>query len=111
MSNNNYFTIAFKILTYLRHCYENGEQPNPDVLQATTFNISQEQYLNTLEMLKDDGYIKGIQFVIGIDGRIPTNINNYKITSSGLQYLEENSMMKKAYKALKEAREWLPFIK
>lgn len=41
---------------------------------------------------------------------VVNNIQNTEITSKGLQYLEENSMMKKVCKVLKEFRDWLPSI-
>ena len=31
-----------------------------------------------------------------------------RLTLTGLDYLENNSSMKKAYKILKEAKEWIP---
>lgn len=76
-----------------------------------TFNIDQKQFLRTLKMLLDDGYITGVSLTRTINGpMIVNNIHNTEITSNGLQYLEENSMMQKAYKVLKEVRDWLPYI-
>lgn len=108
MSNNNYFSVAYKILSYLKYCYENGQAPDVNVLQAGTFNISKQQFINTLQMLNDDGYLKGFKLISTKTGLLVNGLNEIKITSSGLQYLEENSMMKKAYKTFKEVRDWLP---
>jgi len=108
MRNNDYFTVAYKILSYLRKCYENGEDADPNILTADTFKISKKQFLRTLQMLLEDGYIKGLSLESTIGGpTIVSNLSWSRITSSGLQYLSENSMMKKAYKALKEVRDWL----
>lgn len=107
MSNNDYFTIAYKILSYLKYCYENGQDADPDVLKADTFNISQQQFVRTLQMLFEDGHIKGSTFW----GKLSVNRSNIVITSDGLQYLAENSMMQKAYRIFKEVRDWLPLIK
>ncbi|WP_158593127.1 hypothetical protein [Lactobacillus sp. ESL0233] len=38
MSNNDYFTIAYKILSYLKYCYENGQDTDPNILKADTFD-------------------------------------------------------------------------
>ncbi|SEM41480.1 hypothetical protein SAMN05216431_102138 [Ligilactobacillus sp. WC1T17] len=39
MANNDYFTIAYKVLSYLKYCYENDLGPDTDILQETVFNI------------------------------------------------------------------------
>ena len=62
-------------------------------------------------MLMDDGYIKGLKFTHTKTGTIVSNMDRVYITSDGLQYLEENTMMKKAYKIFKEVRDWLPLMK
>ncbi|MHA3065640.1 YjcQ family protein [Lacticaseibacillus saniviri] len=110
MANNDYFMVAFKILTYLKHCYENGENPNPDMLKPTMYNISANQLIQTFEMLLEDGYIANLGITGTTSGKVLSNLNNTRITSSGLQYLAENSMMQKAYRTAKELRDWLPFI-
>lgn len=111
MANNNYFTVAYKILSYLKYCYENSEDTDINVLQPGTFNIDQKQFLRTLKMLLDDGYITSVSLERTVNGPVVVNnIQNTEITSKGLQYLEENSMMKKVYKVLKEFRDWLPSI-
>lgn len=51
-----------------------------------------------LEMLLEKGYIKGISIRKYIDDSTNTilDLEDIKITIDGLEYLEENSMMKKA---------------
>ena len=56
-------------------------------------------------MLSDDGYVKGVEFTDMLN-----HPRNWHITSQGIQYLEENSLMQKAYKVAKETRDWLPLI-
>lgn len=110
MSNNDYFTVAYKILSYLKHCYENGEEADPNFLSAVTFEISHIQFIKTLQMLKDDNYITGIILTPTTTGTIISGLRSTDITSSGLEYLADNSMMKKAYNILKEFRDWAPLI-
>ena len=85
MSNNDYFSIAYKILSYLKYCYENGV--DVDVLSPGTLNISNRKFYQTLSMLSDDGHIKGVLITSTTSGRIVTGISKLEITSSGLQYL------------------------
>ncbi|MRH08478.1 head protein [Lactobacillus reuteri] len=108
MSNNDFFTVAYKVLSYLKWCYENGKSPDVDILNADTFNISKVQFGNTLKMLKDHGYIDGVSITRTLNGTLVIAISNASITVEGLQYLAENSMMKKAYNVLKEVKDWLP---
>lgn len=111
MNNNNYFSVAYKILDYLKYCYEHGQSPDATILACNTFNISNRQFLLTLQMLTDDGYIKGLTINTTVSGgRVIGGLNNCYATSAGLQYLFENSMMKRAYKTFKEVDSWLPVI-
>nr|WP_275268007.1 YjcQ family protein [Ligilactobacillus salivarius] len=57
---SSYAKVATKILKYLNDCYENGLEPNIGSLNA---NMLGRQYYQTLNMLSDDGYIKGIKFL------------------------------------------------
>ena len=92
-----------------KYCYENGINPDPNILNADTFNISKVQFVNTLQMLSDHGYISGVRFTSAkIEGIVISGLHNASITVEGLQYLAENTMMKKAYKIFKEFRDWLP---
>ena len=112
VNKNNYFNVAYKILLYLKYCYENGTDVNPDVLSPDNIGISEKQFVLTLQMLLEDGYIKGVSLKSTIQGpAIICNIQNTYATSSGLQYLVENSMMTKAYKVSKEVRDWIPLFK
>lgn len=46
-------------------------------------------------MLQDEGYIKGVKISTYISSAV-VNADNIQITLKGLEYLNENSMMKKA---------------
>lgn len=62
MGSNDFFTVAYKILSYLKYCYEHGEQPDPGVINERTLLISKAQYVETLRMLSDHNYIEGVTF-------------------------------------------------
>ena len=100
--NISYAKVATKILKYLNDCYENGLEPNIESLNANRLGISDRQYYQTLKMLTDDGYIKGIEFL----DVIPPGMRSWYI----IQYLEENSLIRKAYNTLKETKDWLPLM-
>ena len=88
VNKNNYFNVAYKILLYLKYCYENGTDVNPDVLSPDNIGISEKQFVLTLQMLLEDLYIKGVSLKSTIQG--PTrfcNSQNTDATIYGLQYL------------------------
>ncbi|WP_240049869.1 YjcQ family protein [Ligilactobacillus salivarius] len=97
-------------MSYLKYCYENGEIPDTNILRSTTFYVTDRQFYQTLQILTDDGYIKELIISPTKNGTLVTGLDNLAITSLGLQYLTENSMMKKAYKMFKEVKVWLPLI-
>jgi hypothetical protein len=114
VNKNNYFNVAYKILTYLKYCYENGIDVDSDTLSPENIGITEKQFVLTLKMLLEDGYIKGVSLtpVMGGPQRwIINHIQETYATSRGLQYLVENSMMAKAYKVSKEVRDWVPLFK
>lgn len=112
VNKNNYFNVAYKILLYLKYCYENGIDADADILSPENIGISEKQFVLTLQMLLEDGYIRGVSLKPTLKGpTIICNIQNTYATSSGLQYLVENSMMTKAYKVSKEVRDWIPLFK
>jgi hypothetical protein len=45
MSNNDYFSIAYKILSYLKYCYENGIDVDVDVLSPGTLEYFEQTIL------------------------------------------------------------------
>ena len=112
VNKNNYFNVAYKILLYLKYCYENGIDADADILSPENIGISEKQFVLTLQMFLEDGYIRGVSLKPTLQGpTIICNIQNTYATSSGLQYLVENSMMTKAYKVSKEVRDWIPLFK
>ena len=77
-------------------------------LETTIFQISKHRLELFLEELVDKNYIKGLTVRHSINGNPIISIGNPRLTLDGLDFLENNSSMKKAYKFLKEAKEWIP---
>lgn len=110
MAKNDYFAIAYKILAYLYECFQTGEEPDTALYNAYALGINTGYWLNVMESLSDEGYIKGVSFVSGTKGNIGIKIINIKITQSGITFLQENTMIAKAKEALKTAKEIIPCI-
>lgn len=111
MSNNDFYTVAYKILDYLKYCYEQGKKADANILSEGTFSISHNQFLRTLKMLVDKGYIDGTSVKVTPDGfYILNNIGRAAITMAGLDYLHDNNAMQEAANQYGEVKQWLPAI-
>lgn len=92
------FMAVYKILSALEKAMDlpsfNAEMISPKLL-----GVSKERWKKYIEMMADVGYIKGVEIENYISGDMSVNIDSIKITLKGLEYLQENSAMRKAYRA------------
>lgn len=81
--------------------------PEFDIEQvgADALGVSKERWNRYIEMMADVGYIKGVSVYQNIAGDTIVNAKDIRITLKGLEYLQENSIMQKIYKAAKGIRE------
>ena len=103
------FKIIYQILKYLeQHLGE--ENLDMDKISNEQLGISFVRWEALLRMMQEEGYIKGLvytQTTSDISPHIVIPIRP-KITIRGLEYLEENSFMKKAGNMLKTIKEIIP---
>lgn len=101
------FSIIFKILSTLERAMD---YPELDIsaLDAKKLKVSEERWCRYIEMLADAGYIKGASIREDISGDTVVDCDGIRITLKGLEYLAENSFMKKAYKAAKGIADIIP---
>ena len=101
------FKIIYKILSQLE---KDMDKPSAD-LDAISYEvlcITENRWLNIIEMLYRDGYIIGVTINREVDGGKNCNCSNMAITIKGLEYLKSNSFMQKAYKAAKGVADLIP---
>ncbi|WP_455090044.1 YjcQ family protein [Peptoanaerobacter stomatis] len=101
------FMVIFKILSILESSLDD-ESVDMDRLSAKALNISENRLNSLLKMLSDSGYIEGVSVRSYNDGGVAVIVNNIKITLAGLEYLSENSLMKKAYNMAKGIADLIP---
>ena len=100
MAKDDYYTIAGKILTYL-YCRLKKKTDKPiEYLAPNTkdFPIDEEYFQYVVKGLYEQEYIDGLLLVRTWDGEI-INLGiseNIMITPAGIDYLRENSGIKKA---------------
>lgn len=101
------FTIIYKILSALDKAMD---YPDFDISQidANVLKVSEERWGRYMEMLVDNGFVKGVRVFKNICGETQVEDSGIRITLKGLEYLTENSMMKRVYKAVKGIKEITP---
>ena len=100
------FKAIYQILRYIEESmdYEGFDEEH---FTAETFKISEPRFYNLLKYLLDKGYITGIKFVSYVGG-CDIIITEPRLTIDGLEYLENNSTMKKVYNILKGIKDITP---
>ena len=77
-------------------------------IDAGALGISQERWARYMEMIADLDYIKGITVKRNVLGETVVQMISPRITLKGLEYLQENSIMKRAYNAVKGIADLIP---
>lgn len=110
MAKNDYFVIVYRILKYLYSKFMEGEDAELDVFGPDALKINNGYWTNVIESMLKDGYIEGVVVIPRLGGAPDVRVDNIRITSKGIEYLQENSMMKKAKVVLKGINEFKGFI-
>lgn len=101
------FKAVYKILSSLEAAMD---YPEFDMSQigAGALGISEERWSRYIEMMADVGYIKGVSIKRDITGQTRISGRDIRITLKGLEYLQENSLMRKMYNAAKGIKDVVP---
>lgn len=110
MPKDDYNKILFMILYGLYCDLKNGKRVQLDDISPTTFGIHESYWLSVVEDAVNDSFIKGPIIRKTKFGRVVSNLEEMTITRQGVDFLTENSQMKKVYEVLKETRDWLPIF-
>lgn len=99
------FKVIYLILRILEKALDG--QVDPEELSPEKLGITPTRRARLLLMMQEAGYISGVQ-VIRVIGMEDVRVDNIHITLKGLEYLEENSLMKKACRMLKDIKDMTP---
>lgn len=109
MAKDDYFYIVYVLLSYLYKCLKKGTAVTPEKLDELGSKYSSEYWTYVLTNLSDDGYITGITKITTLMGE-SYKATNVKITPKGIEYLNENSTMKKIGKTIRTLPEFAPIV-
>lgn len=113
MARDDYFVIAAKILDYLYRCLKQGVTPNPELLSPDALGINESYWSYIFSNLMKSGYVTGViaKQLLGSDEvQVKIQYDRLQITPVGIEYLTENSTMKKALGVLLTIKDLIPFI-
>ena len=96
------FKQIYRILSILRKAMD-LEEWDSKLLSPEALGISLPMWSRLMAMLLKEGYITGGEAWASFDVSYPkVKLTRPEITLKGLEYLEENSLMKKAGEMIKE---------
>ncbi len=102
------FRIIYRILKFLNESMDYDEFDS-EAFTADRFGTNDNRFRALLIQLQKDGYIEGLEIVRYIRQKPMINPPMCPvITLKGLEYLNENSMMKKAAKMAKGIVDTIP---
>lgn len=95
------FKIIYKILKAL-HDAMDFEEFSHEAISPEVLGITQARWNVLMAMLVKNGYVEDVALTPILGRQVVASLGRRpQITLKGLEYLEENSMMKKAAKAAK----------
>ena len=107
MTPLNDFSVIYKILKALYQSMDCDEF-DMDRISANALNVNENKRAALLEMLSSEGYIYGITVKRSIDGQVMLSICNPRLTLKGIEYLNDNRLMKKAANLAKGIKDVTP---
>lgn len=101
------FTIIYKILSALDKAMD---YPDFDISQidANVLKVSEERWGRYMEMLVDNGFVKGVRVFKNICGETQVEDSGIRITLKGLEYLNDNTFLKRVIKVKNGIKEITP---
>jgi hypothetical protein len=93
------FKVIYKILKTLEKAMDCDEF-DISLIAPAQYDITRERWIKIIENLLLDGYVRDV-FISKTLGGTSIKAENITITNKGLEYLAENSIMKKLANAAK----------
>ena len=100
------FKVIYKILKMLEKALD-YEELDANAFSCENLGLSENRRDSILVMLQESGYKKGVVIVECLSGRA-VNFSGMQITLKGLEYLNENSLMRKAANIAKGIKDIVP---
>lgn len=110
MAKDDMFKIIYVVLMELYEAKKAGKKIDKEAISSERLGIPSGYLADIIIELIDNGYVKGVSYRKTKSGRIFSSIEDMSITLAGVEYLQENSMMKKVHETLKNVKDIIPGI-
>ena len=105
MAKDDYYTLVFKILTYLYKQLKKSDAVDDSKISAEALGIPEDYWTYLFEHMQTDGLVEGVG-IMKIAGRDTPDVkvvgSRLRISPKGIDYLENNSTMAKIKSAIKD---------
>lgn len=101
------FKAVYKILSQLEKDMDK-DAVDLGKIDANALCVSEARWRKYIEMMADVGYVKGVRIVEYVDGDGAYDCRNMRITLKGLEYLQENHIMRRIYRTAVGLKEIVP---
>lgn len=108
MANDDYLKIVYLILSELYEAMKKDREVDFKSISKDYFHIPESYLLEIWASILDKGYTKGYSVREAGRNIYISGLSNAKITMDGVEYLENNSTMRKIYETIREAKSWIP---
>lgn len=102
MAKNDYSVIVCIVLSYMYKCLKQGEHVDVELMNPKALEIPDSYWTYIIRNLEADGYIEGVLFQKYKGGEVLQFEDCFNITPKGIEYLQENSFIKKAKETVKD---------
>lgn len=105
MAKDDYYTLVFKILTYLYKQLKKSDAVDDSKISAEALGITEEYWEYLFEHMQGDGLVEGVG-IMKVFGRDNPSVKvvgaRLRISPKGIDYLENNSTMAKVKDLIKD---------
>ena len=109
MAKDDMHVVMYTILKYLYDCLKGGEPPDPTKFSASALQINEKYWTAIVADLVNRKYIRGVTVFHNPDGDRVQLIKPC-VTIEGVEFMMENTLMKRALDYIKEAKSAIPFV-
>lgn len=105
MSRDDMFVVMYRILKYLYSCMKKGIPADADLVELS--GVNEPYYYSIMNEMIDHRLVKGFRRLNTKDMKVIV-ADEPSITMEGVEFLQENSMMKKAERYLADIKSAIP---
>lgn len=109
MARDDMHVVMYTILKYLYDCLKGGVRPDVSKFSATALGINDLYWEAIVADLVNRGYVRGVTVYHSQD-RDRVQMINPSVTIEGVEFMMENSLMRRALDFLTETKSAIPFI-